>query len=139
MTLAHELATAAAQDLQPYEHLHKVRILGKQLRYAMEIFGGCYDAPFRDVYYPAVEQMQEILGLANDSYGTCQRLTELRAHVQATRPRSWRRFVPGIEAVMSFHERRLPRQRQLFERWWSRWRRMEPEVAFACVSKPVAS
>jgi CHAD domain-containing protein len=128
--LVRELAEAASCDLQPYEHLHHVRILGKRLRYAMEILGGCYDAPFREVYYPAVETMQEILGLANDSYEAGRSLTDLCVHLQSARPREWKRFGPGIEALIQFHERRLPQQRRQFERWWRKWQEASAETAF---------
>jgi CHAD domain-containing protein len=133
--LVRELAEAASCDLQPYEHLHRVRILGKRLRYAMEIFSGCYEAPFREVYYPSVEAMQDILGLANDSYEACQKLAEVRAHLQSTRPRDWRRLGPGIEAVFQFHEQRLPQQRRKFERWWRQWQKASAETAFTHMLK----
>jgi hypothetical protein len=133
--LAGELADAAGRDLQPYEHLHRVRILGKRLRYAMEIFSSCYEAPFREVYYPAVEAMQDILGLANDSYEACQKLAGVRGYLEAARPRDWRRLRPGIEAVFQFHERRLPEQRRKFERWWVQWQRASAETAFTQVLK----
>jgi len=134
-SLESELAEAACRDLQPYEHLHRVRILGKRLRYAMEIFGGCYEAPFREVYYPAVEAVQEILGLANDSYEACQTLAAVCDHLQCTRPRDWKRLGPGIEAVMHYHERRLPQQRRKFERWWSRWQEAAAATAFTRMLK----
>jgi CHAD domain-containing protein len=52
---------------------HRVRILGKRLRYAMEIFADCFPPEFNEQYYPTVEEMQEILGRANDSHVACER------------------------------------------------------------------
>ena len=43
------------------------RIGAARLRYAMEVFADCFPPPFREVLYPMVEEMQEILGRANDS------------------------------------------------------------------------
>jgi CHAD domain-containing protein len=129
--LARELADAASQDLQAYEHLHRVRILGKRLRYALEIFSGCYDTAMREVHYAAVETMQDILGLANDSYVATQRLTIVARQLEATRPREWKRLRPGIEAMIQYHERRLPQQRRKFERWWHEWQQSAAEAAFA--------
>src|SRR5207253_2054214 len=60
-----QLEELASRDLHDYEHLHQVRIAGKQLRYAMEVLAPCYEPPFAEELYPAVEQMQEILGRAN--------------------------------------------------------------------------
>ena len=58
----HELDWTAAGDLQDYAHLHQVRIAGKRLRYAMEVFADCFSLSFREELYPRIEEMQEILG-----------------------------------------------------------------------------
>src|SRR3990172_7585767 len=42
--------------------LHALRIRGKRLRYAMELFAGVFSAGFRDPLYVSVEQAQELLG-----------------------------------------------------------------------------
>ena len=66
--LLRELEWTASGDLEDYAHLHQVRIAGKRLRYAMEVFADCFPASFREELYPRVEEMQEILGRANDSH-----------------------------------------------------------------------
>lgn len=116
-----DLENAAHQDLHEYGHLHQVRILGKQLRYAMEIFAGCHDADFRERFYPAIVAMQEILGNANDSYVAAGRLSEIRASLEMRLPRAWKRLGPGLEALLRFHERRLPACRRQFDAWWHGW------------------
>lgn len=57
---------AAGGDLLNVEALHRFRIAGKQLRYAMELFAGAFDASFKDELYPIVEELQEKLGQIND-------------------------------------------------------------------------
>jgi CHAD domain-containing protein len=133
LRLVHELETAAGGDLKEYEHLHQVRILGKQLRYAMEVFESCFADPYRDEYYPAVEQMQEILGRANDSYVAAQRLECLRARLMAERPRQWKRYQPGIDGLVRYHKRRLPMERRRFLQWWAGWLKAGAEGAFAAL------
>jgi CHAD domain-containing protein len=128
--LLHELDTAARGDLHAYEALHQVRILGKQLRYAMELFESCYPPEFRGRYYPAVVEMQEILGLANDSHVAGQRLSALRARLMRTQPKQWPAYQHGIDVLMRFHERRLPEQRRKFERWWQEWVQSGAERVF---------
>jgi CHAD domain-containing protein len=59
------LAAAAAQPSDP-ESLHRLRIRGKELRYAMEIFAAALPEFFRDDLYPVVESLQEHLGRIND-------------------------------------------------------------------------
>jgi CHAD domain-containing protein len=129
--LLRELETAARADLQSYEALHQVRILGKQLRYAMEIFESCFGAELRETYYAAIAEMQDILGLANDSYTACDRLTMLRTHLMNSQPKSWPRYQAGVETLLVFHEKRLPVQRRKFEKWWRRWLKSGAEQAFA--------
>jgi CHAD domain-containing protein len=129
--LLHEFEGAARGDLGPYEALHQVRILGKQLRYAMEIFACCFGPDFREKHYDAVVEMQDILGDANDSHTACQRLQALRETLKKTQPRQWPQYRPGIEGLLAFHEKRLPAQRAKFERWWRRWLKSGGEAAFS--------
>ena len=131
--LVRELESAARGDLQQYEALHHVRILGKQLRYAMEIFESCFVPEFRQRYYPAIVEMQDILGLANDSHVACQRLESLRSRLLRTQPRQWPHYREGIEALLRSHERRLPQQRRKFEQWWLHWQTSGAEEAFAAL------
>jgi CHAD domain-containing protein len=119
--LLQELDQAGANGFDDYAHLHQVRIIGKRLRYAMEVFGACFTPPFREQLYPAVEEMQDILGAANDSHVACGRLEALRARMQTTLRAPWKRFKPGIEGLLRYHQERLPRERQRFLEWWEKW------------------
>jgi CHAD domain-containing protein len=128
-SLLQQLHAAACVNLDQYEHLHQVRILGKQLRYAMEVFGSCFGDDFKDKYYPQVEHMQDILGLANDSHVAAGRLSMLRDWLKPAQPAVWKRFRAGIEGLLRYHQRRLPDQRRLFLKWWARWRESGAETA----------
>lgn len=127
--LKRALAEAAAGDLDDYAHLHQVRIAGKRLRYAMEVFAGCYGARFRDELYPAVEEMQDILGLANDSYVASGRLEEILGRVERLPGPHKKRLTPGIKALRKRHEERLERQVEAFRRWWKGWQALEAPMA----------
>lgn len=120
--LLDEFDAAAVLDLHDYEHLHRVRILGKQLRYAMEIFACCFEAAFQETIYPAIEEMQEILGRANDSYVATNHLAAIAEWLEATQPAEWPRYKPALDALRRAHQRRLPQQRGLFEKWWKNWK-----------------
>ncbi len=122
LELLRELEQAADQDLDDYEHLHQVRILGKQLRYAMEVVAGCFPAEFREVVYPRVEEMQEALGRANDSHVAAERLAALRERMRLKWPVDAKRYEPGLDALLSLHRQRLPQERKTFLAWWDRWR-----------------
>jgi CHAD domain-containing protein len=125
-TMLENLRLAAAGNLKDYDHLHQVRITGKRLRYAMEVFADCFPPAFREQIYPQVEEMQEILGRANDSHVASGRLFELRQKV-GSYPQTWERGKPGIESLMKFHQRRLPQERRRFVRWWGTWQGIELE------------
>jgi CHAD domain-containing protein len=129
MGLLHELDEAAAGDLDDYAHLHQVRIIGKRLRYAMEVFADCFAPPFREEMYPAVEEMQDILGRANDSHVATGRLTAVRQEVRGKAPAEWKRLRPGVEGLLRFHQRRLPQERKRFVKWWKKWQQSSGEAA----------
>ncbi|HEV3002910.1 MAG TPA: CHAD domain-containing protein [Pirellulales bacterium] len=57
---------AARCNLDDIKRLHTVRLRGKQLRYAMELFTSAFGDSFRDELYPLVVQVQEYLGTIND-------------------------------------------------------------------------
>jgi CHAD domain-containing protein len=119
--LFEKLEGEASGDLSDYEHLHQVRITGKRLRYAMEVFADCFGRQFRESAYPRVEEMQDVLGLANDSHVATVRLSGLRATLRGWGA-TWERARPGVESLLRFHQRRLSKQRKQFEAWLSRWR-----------------
>jgi CHAD domain-containing protein len=116
-----KLDRSAARDLEDYDNLHRVRIAGKRLRYALELFAYCYPPVLREVHYTAVEEMQEILGRANDSQVAARRLQALSGKLRMMDPADWKRYRAGIDAVQQFHEQRLPAERRRFEAWWTGW------------------
>jgi CHAD domain-containing protein len=121
--LLHELEEKANGDLTDYAHLHQVRIAGKHLRYAMELFAGCFDESYKAALYPRVEEMQEILGRANDSNVAAERLEAIRARGRTACGTAWKALQPGVTGLLLFHRRRLPRERRTFLKWWDGWKR----------------
>ncbi len=65
--LIEALRQVASTDLTVLDNLHTMRITGKRLRYAMEVFAPCFDDDFRDTY-GRVESLQEQLGDVNDCH-----------------------------------------------------------------------
>jgi len=128
----------ASGDLSDYAHLHQVRIAGKRLRYAMEVFADCFDPPFKEVVYPKIEEMQEILGRANDSHVAEGRLTAVRERLRQFWPQEWERLKKGVESLRRFHHRRLPQEREHFLAWWDAWRQDGSEALLTLLLPPVA-
>jgi CHAD domain-containing protein len=133
--LLRQLDAAVACDLEDYDNLHRVRILGKRLRYAMEVFANCFEPAFREEVYPAVEQMQETLGNVNDSHVAGQRLAALRDRLRQGLPGQQQRLAPGLDALLGHHRRRLPRERRRFLAWWKQWQASGGEAAFLALLK----
>ena len=61
-----EFSTAAAADLSDINALHRLRILGKKLRYCMEPLATTFDQSFREELYPILGEVQKKIGIIND-------------------------------------------------------------------------
>jgi CHAD domain-containing protein len=112
---------ATRQVPEDYYQLHQLRIAGKRLRYALEIFGDCLAEPFRDRLYDAVEEMQTILGRVNDDFVACRRLEELRAWLETLLPRVHETFRGSLDRLLRHHQERLPIECQAFQKWCANW------------------
>ena len=133
-----DLELAALADLSEYAQLHQVRIAGKRLRYAMEVFADCFDPTFRDTLYPRIEQLQEILGRANDSHVAAKRLIDLRMLLHRVCPTAWPHLQPGFEQLLRSHQRRLPQERNRFLKWWSQWHPAGSEAVMTSLLTPLS-
>jgi hypothetical protein len=99
----------------------------------MEVFADCFTAVFRERLYPMIEEMQEVLGRANDSHVAGQRLAGLRDRLRAAWPEEWGRLKAGIEGLLRYHQRRLPQERRRFLKWWETWRAAGGQEVLAAV------
>jgi CHAD domain-containing protein len=93
--------------------LHRFRIRGKELRYALELLAGAFPPAFREELYPVVAALQDRLGLVND-LATAQR--PLAEWLSAT----------GDPVIVSHLHRKLAaiaeelvQARADFHRWWT--------------------
>lgn len=136
--LLRELDKQTSTQPASYERFHQVRILGKRLRYSMEIFVDCFDSAFRDQLYPAIEEMQEILGHITDAHVFAERLVELREHMKAFQRKKWTRYQKPIEQFLAVQRRVLPRERKRFRTWQTRWNRLITELPMSVLVLPPA-
>jgi CHAD domain-containing protein len=135
--LLDKLAEAAGGDLTDYGHLHQVRIAGKRLRYALEVFYCCFDETFHNTLYPRIEELQEILGRANDSHVAASRVTTLRDRLRRSCAAVWPSLQPGLEQLLRSHQRRLPQERRRFLQWWQRWHPAGTKAVLNALAEPV--
>ena len=68
-----QVREVAARDLEVIGNLHELRIAGKHLRYALEVFSPCFGAGLRPIY-DQVAAIQEHLGGLNDCSEVAARL-----------------------------------------------------------------
>lgn len=101
--------------------LHQLRIDAKRIRYAMEIFAGCFAPPFRDVLYPAIEDLQSILGTIQDGHVLTARLGDVRVWLRKTRPEVLGRLRPGLDGLTRESQRQVRSAKTAFRRWTGRW------------------
>lgn len=127
--LLDEFSTSAGGNLEDSTKLHRVRIIAKRLRYALELFIVCFPPPVRDQIYPHVEQVQELLGQANDSSRAISGLDDLLKAVRENQPSLWDLVRGGIEELRTHHQQRLRDSRNAFADWWRKWNAMKPEIA----------
>jgi len=112
-TIAGQFFAAASSDVETASGLHALRIVGKRLRYSMEIFAGAFDVAFRESLYPWVEQLQERLGALND-HATAQ-----------ARYQRWIAVLPpsaaaaDLAALISGEWTAFETARHKFLAWWS--------------------
>jgi CHAD domain-containing protein len=132
LPLVRDLGKAAKRDLTDADNLHKVRIAGKRLRYAMEILAPAFEPAFRDELYPAVQEMQDILGEANDSRFAMARIRELLKQLEKNSTPG-KRNRTALAELIAYHQFRWNRERQRFNRWWETWQKWGAEDALAAM------
>ena len=108
--LAKRLRKAAGKRLEKLSpaHLHEVRILGKQLRYACEFFAPLYGKPAVKPYLSALSKLQEVLGQINDIVVAGEKLGSGGPHDWAS----------GM--VAGWHQARRPKLVKAADKAWKR-------------------
>jgi CHAD domain-containing protein len=119
-------AAAAANPAEPAA-LHQLRILGKRARYAMELFAGCFAPPLKGELYPAVEEVQEILGGIQDATVGVERLTGLRDRAKLVMPRELKHVQAGLSAMIKAQRARIPAGKKAFQAWRAKWAKLAKE------------
>lgn len=107
--------------------LHQLRITAKCLRYAMEVFAGCYAPPLREVLYPAVEDAQEILGGVQDAAVAASRLEQIQSELRYLPGDAAARLRPAVAALADDVSGKAAKGEQGFRQWVERWQRLTAE------------
>jgi CHAD domain-containing protein len=116
-----EFDDAIAAGPKSAGELHRVRIAGKRLRYAIEVFAGCLPPELKDVHYPAVEQAQTLLGGVNDAAVAADRLKAVRSGVRGVTPQLAPLIRPGLDALIAGVKSDAADGKRAFRRWCREW------------------
>jgi CHAD domain-containing protein len=95
------------------DEMHKFRIAGKDLRYAVELLAGAFPPSFRDDVYPVLSNLQEKLGRIHDLVVARQRFDERIDH--SDDPAKLSELTRNRAAA----EETLVSDRDTFRRWWT--------------------
>ena len=125
-----EFFAAAQAPAFDAETLHRLRILGKRLRYAMEIFAGAFDPSFREQLYPQIEEVQERLGDISDRANAIERFEAWSAD------RHSRRRQERLRHLLTLQQASFAECRQEFLAWWTPRRVAELAEQFSLVLAP---
>ncbi len=109
----------ADRQLMAADEIHRLRIAGKKLRYAVEIFAIAFPAATRIACQDALEKLQETLGKFTDHAAAADRF------------RRWAREdgvgadKKTLTALRRFEDHRAEKARREFAKWWTPARRRE--------------
>lgn len=120
-TLLTDLARACQREPRGPRALHRVRIVIKHLRYALEVFQPGLPAAWRKQLYAQVVEAQEILGQANDSATATAHLQAFSAQLRTLPPPTRRRWRLALKPLIEQEQQRHRQQAQAFAAWWQRW------------------
>jgi len=104
---------ASAGDLSDIAYLHEFRILGKQLRYAMELYHGAFGKEFRGELYPQIEEVQEKIGATIDHATAIKRYEDWLAHWSEPR------LEAPLKHLLEQQRLALAASRDEFSQWWT--------------------
>lgn len=116
---------AARAEMADAEALHAFRIQGKQVRYAMEIFAGAFNAEFRDELYPVVATLQDRLGAINDHVTAQAYLARWLDETDSCAVRQ------ALDVGVQHERHGFDLSRQEFLAWWTSGRREDLRRRFA--------
>lgn len=107
----------ADRKLRDEDEMHDLRIKGKQLRYALEIFAGVFPAETRRSCQEALEELQRTLGEFTDHASAADRLRRWSREDGVHSDRD------TLEALRKQEVDLANRARKVFAKWWNPSRR----------------
>lgn len=93
--------------------LHRFRIKGKELRYAMELLAPAFPDSFRKQLYPVVEDLQARIGAIHDGAVAVARFEKWLAHSPS------KRRAKHVRKLLTAEQENLEKLLSDFHNWWT--------------------
>lgn len=119
-----EFHETAGGDLKNTKSLHQFRIIGKRLRYAMELLSAAFGSGLRSKAYPLLETLQDQLGEVNDHASAIERLGRW---IEETKDSDRAKY---LSELLKSEQGQLKESRRRFSAWWSADRRVQLRKVF---------
>ena len=125
----------AESDLHSTERLHQFRIVGKNLRYAMELLSAAFSSDLRKNVYPLIEMLQSQLGQVNDHASAAERIHRWISENKDPDRANY------LGEILKSEQNKLKESRSEFAQWWTPKQRKQLRAAFdailddGCVTK----
>lgn len=100
-----------------WEELHDLRLIVKQLRYAIELFAEAFPQSLQDFVYPSLVALQSILGDAHDGFVAGGRMEVLQQRLPELFARLAPRWCPLVEQVLKESRCQMQKAREQWELW----------------------
>jgi CHAD domain-containing protein len=137
--LFREFTSAVEANPGEPESLHALRIVGKRVRYAIEIFADCFPPVMKESVYPAVEHVQELLGDIQDATVGMKRLEGIRSTVQSVMPKQLSRVRKGLDGWNAAMRARVPAGKKAFASWRADWLELMKALKLEVVAATVTA
>lgn len=123
--ILNEFFELAESDLADTDSLHRFRIMGKKVRYALELLSSAFESDPRKRAYPLLEKLQDQLGSVNDHVSALDRI----AHwIDENKDSERRQYLSEMQTI---ERGRLKESRGDFSAWWNGKHRKQLREAFA--------
>jgi len=117
--LIRKFSRASRGDLSDTKALHQLRICGKKLRYAIEVFAGVLQPECRRELYPMVKQLQDHLGAINDHAAARRRFEQWLITATSEQESA------SLGELLIAEQNALVARHQEFLAWWTPQRSAE--------------
>ena len=123
-----EVRVPAPSETVSASELHRLRVANKKLRYACEIFAGCFPARFRTRLHQGLEQTQDRLGALNDvfdiattlrsGFGLSTEMIGTRGCAPGSDSNEGAEITKAVAALCAHYEFEYTRLASEFRAWW---------------------